>query len=280
MPKDAVSDIDERQEVTRMNKRNMTMFERIMVDLEICGEKLCIHSLRFPGSRLLGLLVSGETAETFRHVYPSLCSHLRTSRARYEYDDEAWWAQRLVAHSYPTAELSHYPGCERYITAVNFEMDLLNQARHTDFKHVLMIGSGPLPMTAILLAQRFGLHVDCLDVNPKACVLSREVIQALGLDQQVRVLQADIRDFTALASYEVVFWAALAGTSEEEKAQIARHLSCTMQPGQVVVVRSAQGIKTLFYAPVNPRDLIGFRVCPTLTMPPALIQSDFLVEKA
>jgi hypothetical protein len=71
----------------------------------------------------------------------------------------------------------------------------------------------------------------------------------------------------------------LVGTSEEEKAEIAHHLSYTMQPGQMVLVRSAQGIKTLIYAPVDPEDLTGFRIGPALSMPPELIQSDFLVEK-
>lgn len=39
------------------------MFERITVNPEVCGGKPCICHLRFPVSRLLGLLASGETPE-------------------------------------------------------------------------------------------------------------------------------------------------------------------------------------------------------------------------
>jgi uncharacterized protein (DUF433 family) len=47
-------------------------FQRITVDLEVCGGKPCIRGLRFPVSRLLGLLAAGETAESILESYPCL----------------------------------------------------------------------------------------------------------------------------------------------------------------------------------------------------------------
>ncbi len=47
-------------------------FERITVDPKVCTGKLCIRGLRFPVSRLLGLLASGETKETILKAYPYL----------------------------------------------------------------------------------------------------------------------------------------------------------------------------------------------------------------
>jgi uncharacterized protein (DUF433 family) len=47
-------------------------FERITVDPNICTGKPCIRGLRFPVSRLLGLLASGETKETIQRAYPYL----------------------------------------------------------------------------------------------------------------------------------------------------------------------------------------------------------------
>jgi hypothetical protein len=46
-------------------------FQRIAVDPEICGGKPCIRGLRFPVSRLLGLLAAGETPESIRRYPPS-----------------------------------------------------------------------------------------------------------------------------------------------------------------------------------------------------------------
>lgn len=46
--------------------------ERITVDPKVCTGKPCIRGLRFPVSRLLGLLASGETKETILKAYPYL----------------------------------------------------------------------------------------------------------------------------------------------------------------------------------------------------------------
>ncbi len=47
-------------------------FERITIDPQVCTGKPCIRGLRFPLSRVLGLLASGETKETILKAYPYL----------------------------------------------------------------------------------------------------------------------------------------------------------------------------------------------------------------
>ncbi len=46
--------------------------ERITIDPAVCTGKPCIRGLRFPVSRLLGLLAAGETKETILRAYPYL----------------------------------------------------------------------------------------------------------------------------------------------------------------------------------------------------------------
>jgi uncharacterized protein (DUF433 family) len=47
-------------------------FERISVNPHICTGKPCIRGLRFPVSRLLGLLAARETKEDILRAYPYL----------------------------------------------------------------------------------------------------------------------------------------------------------------------------------------------------------------
>jgi uncharacterized protein (DUF433 family) len=47
-------------------------FQRTTTNPKICGGKPCIRGLRFPVSRLLGLLASGETEESILRSYPYL----------------------------------------------------------------------------------------------------------------------------------------------------------------------------------------------------------------
>ncbi len=46
--------------------------DRITIDPHVCTGKPCIRGLRFPVSRLLGLLASGESKETILRAYPYL----------------------------------------------------------------------------------------------------------------------------------------------------------------------------------------------------------------
>ena len=46
--------------------------ERITIDPNVCTGKPCVRGLRFPVSRLLGLLAAGETKEAILKAYPYL----------------------------------------------------------------------------------------------------------------------------------------------------------------------------------------------------------------
>src|SRR3990167_5716562 len=45
-------------------------FNRITINPNVCTGKPCIRNLRFPVSRLLGLLAGGETKESILKAYP------------------------------------------------------------------------------------------------------------------------------------------------------------------------------------------------------------------
>jgi uncharacterized protein (DUF433 family) len=47
-------------------------FERITIDPTVATGKPCIRGLRFPVSRVLGLLAAGETKESILNAYPYL----------------------------------------------------------------------------------------------------------------------------------------------------------------------------------------------------------------
>ena len=59
-------------------------FTRITVDPAIATGKPCIRNLRFPVSRLLGLLASGETKQSILNAYPYLEAEDVDEALRYE----------------------------------------------------------------------------------------------------------------------------------------------------------------------------------------------------
>jgi uncharacterized protein (DUF433 family) len=54
------------------NEASHMKFDRITIDPAVCTGKPCIRGLRFPVSRLLGLLATGETTDTILRDYPYL----------------------------------------------------------------------------------------------------------------------------------------------------------------------------------------------------------------
>lgn len=50
----------------------MVQFQRITVNPDVATGKPCIRDLRFPVSRLLGLLAAGETRDSILEAYPYL----------------------------------------------------------------------------------------------------------------------------------------------------------------------------------------------------------------
>nr|CAB3503286.1 unnamed protein product [Digitaria exilis] len=78
-----------------------------------------------------------------------------------------------------------------------------------------------------------------------------------------------------LASYDVVFLAALVGMAADEKARVVDHLGRHMAPGAALVVRSAHGARAFLYPVVDPDEIrrAGFDVL-------AVINSVIIARKA
>jgi uncharacterized protein (DUF433 family) len=68
--------------MAKSGDKNMKL-ERITIDPNLCTGKPCIRGLRFPVSRLLGLLASGESKETILKAYPYLESEDIDEALRY-----------------------------------------------------------------------------------------------------------------------------------------------------------------------------------------------------
>jgi uncharacterized protein (DUF433 family) len=60
--------------------------ERITINPNVCAGKPCIRDLRFPVSRLLGMLAAGETKESILRAYPYLEAEDIEASLRYAAD--------------------------------------------------------------------------------------------------------------------------------------------------------------------------------------------------
>ncbi|KAJ0254484.1 nicotianamine synthase 4 [Hirschfeldia incana] len=165
----------------------------------------------------------------------------------------------------PLHHLNFFPYYNNYLKLSKLEFDLLEQNLNGSVpKTVAFIGSGPLPLTSIVLASS---HLkDSIfhnfDVDPSAnSVAARLVSSDPDLSQRMFFHTVDVMDMSgSLKDFDVVFLAALVGMDKQEKIKVIEHLEKHMSPGALLMLRSAHGPRAFLYPIVEPCDLQGFQV--------------------
>lgn len=181
---------------------------------------------------------------------------LRSLCARGETLMERCWARRIVAADDPGAELARFPYLDNYRDLTRLELHAVAGHLPAPPRRMLFVGSGPLPLTAVMLAAHHGVAVDGLDLDPQAVDLGRQVTRALGVEG-VAVRAGDVLDAADLDGYDAVCLAALVGLDTTTKARVLAHVRARLRPGALVLVRSAHSLRGLLYPVVVPGELAG-----------------------
>lgn len=201
---------------------------------------------------LVDLVLTAEDAAVLDDpVVRRLRPRLQELSAQGEHQLELAWARRVAAGD----DIAGFPYLDHYRQLVAAELAAVGTA-----PRVLFVGSGPLPLSPMLLAQH-GLAVDALDVDPEAVTAARKVTK------DVRFRVGDLVHHHDLAGYDLVVLAALV----TGKDRCLRHLAARLPPGTTVVARSAHGLRTLLYPEVELP--AGLQPVDVVHPPPPVINS-------
>ncbi|XP_010536772.1 PREDICTED: nicotianamine synthase 1 [Tarenaya hassleriana] len=164
----------------------------------------------------------------------------------------------------PLRHLDIFPYYNNYLKLSKLEFDLLGQHLNHVPKRIAFLGSGPLPLTSIVLAT-FHLRTTVFhnyDIDPSANSLASGLVSSdPDLSQRMLFHTTDVMDVTdGLKDYDVVYLAALVGMDKEDKVKVIEHLEKHMNPGAVLMLRSANGPRAFLYPIIDPSDLKGFEV--------------------
>lgn len=196
---------------------------------------------------------------------------LRRLCAEGETQLELEWAARITAATDPRACLADFPYLDNYRRLARLELDTLARVVPTATAatdttaggppaRVVFLGAGPLPLSALLVAEALGtsVAVDAVDCDPVALDAGRRVSAALGWEG-VRFLQGDALTLD-VSGYDLVMVAALVGATPAAKEVVLQRLAGSMRPGSLLLARSARAARTLLYPPIEPGQLAGFAV--------------------
>ncbi|RIA47274.1 nicotianamine synthase family protein [Dichotomicrobium thermohalophilum] len=101
---------------------------------------------------------------------------------------EKWWCRKALASDAPERVLWEFWYLPNYLSLHNAETALAGPA---PLRQTVFLGSGALPLTAILLAQADErARVRCVDMDWEACALAEALIGALGLQDRIAVQHA------------------------------------------------------------------------------------------
>jgi Nicotianamine synthase protein len=202
-------------------------------------------------------------------LHPEIPARVNDAYCLWQTRQEFQFAIRLVKGE---AVLSDFILYERFDRLVRREHALLSV--HPADK-LLFIGSGPLPLTAMLLHLHTGASVDCLARDSGAVALSRQVLEKCGLNGSVRILDGTRLEHD-LSRYNAVVIGALA----RPRKNLLKLLRKRCPPGCQVLCRTAHGLRRLLYDAAPDADFRGFYVKKKDIATGTQAASVFLLEAA
>lgn len=213
---------------------------------------------------------SAEAALALSEMTVEERTELNNAYCVWETQLECQYAQDILAGK--ETSLDNYLLNKRFERLINRELSLLNGDPP---RKILFVGSGPLPISAFHMQRATDQSIDCLDSNPSAVHISRQVIERLGLQDQIRVFNGLGESFD-ISQYDLILIALLA----KPKRRILRNLRKRAAPGCRILCRTAFSLRTLVYEPTPEIALGGFQLLAQQIAEGEQTISTFLLEGA
>ena len=199
------------------------------------------------GPHLSGLLLEEKE---IRDVLPTIRSYYTAFFSIHE----RHLARELLESPDPWKQIKTFPLYPRYEALVKNQIDAMQISSE---KRLAFLGSGPVPLSLILLNRFFGIPSVGIDSDAETVEISRQIIRCMGLENQIEIIQGDDATLGDL-NWDVVLVAALA----EPKARIFSQLLNIMADREpsLVVFRTYTGMRAVLYKPVQPEEIKGFKI--------------------
>lgn len=180
--------------------------------------------------------VDPHTEETIRRI----CADAETKM-------EYYWAKLIGKSREPIRMLETFPYNNNYRELVGREVALAekNGLMKTHGQRVLVVGSGPLPLTAVNLTGH-GFIVDQIDRSPEAVRHAERMQRAIG-QKGGEYIVGDAQGVQLNHMYHLIIVAALAGNDQHEKQMIIDALLPYLHADGRLLLRSAIGARALLY---------------------------------
>lgn len=200
---------------------------------------------------------------------PEITAELNDAYCLWETGLEDQFARKLIQGE---ALFSDYPYYDRFGTLVRRELALVSIS---GAQHILLLGSGSFPVSAIHAHLQTRLPVDCVVRDSSTINLARQVLEKCGFNGAVRLLSEGGTGY-CVSDYDVILIEHLANP----KKSILRNLRKRSRPGCQILCRTSQRLRMLLCDPIQDRDVRGFHIKSQLKAENGQSISTLLLEPA
>lgn len=160
---------------------------------------------------------------------------------------EEYYAQTFRDKVRSIHDFSSFIYWDNYVELIQTEMKELKKIKR-DVNSFAFVGTGPLPLSPLLLQHEMGAEMTCLDLDVQAYEHGRRFLQDLDGDGTSDYILKDgaLHDYKGL---DLVWIASLVPNKEE----IVKRVFET-NPKALVAIRSVDGIHQLLYEPVDAKE--------------------------
>jgi nicotianamine synthase len=196
-----------------------------------------------------------------------------------ETEMELYWARKIVASPNPAQALAAFPYCDNYEKLVGREIRLIEESGLPidASSRILMIGTGPLPMTGLEFMRQRAARVDHMDISLQALALCSLVSNRLGLACGHILGDGAVVELTD--QYDVIVVAGLAGENAPAKQAILDNTLPSLAANGRLLLRSARGARTLLYPGVLASDFAHIELLQEHHPTDDIINSIFVYKK-
>lgn len=149
--------------------------------------------------------------------------------------------------------VKNLPNWNNYFSLVSQELHMIRQYIKQDCNlknsPIIFIGSGPMPISPIILHLLSDAEVICLERNAVAYEASCNLLEHLGLGDKVSVVLKDGSEFD-YSSFSHIFVASLVRNKQAVLETISR-----TSGNPLVAVRTAEGVRRIMYEAVDESQL-------------------------
>ena len=130
-----------------------------------------------------------------------------------------------------TKQFDQFPYYQGYVDTLNAEAPYLKNA-----SKILFIGSGAMPISAILLKQKYPYKtIDLLDMSYDALYIGGRVADRMHVE--FGLIPGNAETYHRLAGYNAIVLALEAGATSESKRKILDNIYSQIKPGTIVLLR-------------------------------------------